>query len=112
MNSPVRSMDIFGEIGAGEIRGVVDIETGDRDRNLELLAQMEMHRSVLEAELGPLDFLEGNHRCRIVKRLPWEGKLLTQPERHDEARAWFDETLRAFRGALETVAPNLRTEEE
>lgn len=104
MNSPLRSTVIYGEIGAGELRAVLDVETGDRQRNLELLKKLETHRAMFEAELGQLDFLEGSHRCRVVKRLPWEGKLLTQPQRHDEARAWFDESMRAFRRVLERVA--------
>jgi hypothetical protein len=107
MNSPLRSTNIYGEIGAGELRAVLDIETGDRQRNLELLQQLETHRTMFEAELGPLDFVEGNHRCRIVKRLTWEGKLLTQPQRHDEARVWFDDSLRAFRRTLDSVASSL-----
>lgn len=73
--------------------------------DLELKRELESNRVAMGAEVGELDLLEGNHRWRIAKRLPWEGKLLTQPQRHDEARAWFSENLCEMRRGLEMVAP-------
>ncbi len=105
MNSPISRTSFAGEVGSGELRVHLEIDTGDRERNLALLEQLGLHRAMIEAETGELDFLEGNYRCKIVKRLPWEGKLLTQPARQDKAREWFYENLTAFRRGVETVAP-------
>lgn len=41
----------------------------------------------------------------LTKRLPWDGELLTQPERHDEARSWFHDNMLGFRRGLEAAAP-------
>jgi hypothetical protein len=109
MNSPIARTSISGEIGAGELRVSFEVDTGDRERNLALLEELSRHRAILEADIGELDFLEGSHRCKIVKRLPWAGKLLTQPERHDEARGWFFENMLAVRHAMEGIAPSLST---
>ncbi len=97
MNSPIPRTYIAGEIGAGELRVTLDIDTGDRDRNLVLLGELQRHRAVIEPEAGELDFLEGNFGCKLARREPWEGKLLTQAERHEEARAWFYTNMRGLR---------------
>lgn len=81
MNSPIRKTSLAAEIGAGELRVVLDIDTGVRESNLALLGEIAENRSALEAIAGELEFLEGVQRCRIVKRRAWEGKLLTQPDR-------------------------------
>jgi hypothetical protein len=103
-NSPVPHSTLAAEIGAGELRVVLDIDTGDRDRNRAILRQITDQRAMLESEIGELDFLEGKRRCRIVKRRAWEGKLLTQPSLHDEAREWFLQNLDDFRRGAEAVA--------
>jgi hypothetical protein len=104
MNSPIAGTAISGEIGSGELRAVLEIDTGDREGNLALLEQLRRHRAPIESEVGELDFREGKHRCRIVRCLPWNGKLLTQPDRHDEARDWFHDNLWSMRRGLEAVA--------
>jgi hypothetical protein len=76
---------------------------GDRTLNLEVLEALRVRREAIEAETGELDFLEGNFRCKIVKRLPWEGSLLTQPERQDEARDWFYENIGALRRGVKAA---------
>lgn len=105
MNSPIPKTFVSGEIGTGELRVVLEIDTGDREQNLALLGRLRDHRTVMEAEAGELDFLEGNFRCRVLGRRAWEGKLLTQEDRHDEARAWFYDNLISFCRAVERVAP-------
>lgn len=105
LNSPIHRTFLAGEIGSGEIRVLLDIDTGDRDQNLALLSTLQQHRAPIEAEVGELDFLEGNVRCKVMKRRAWDGKLLTQPDRHEEARGWFHDNLLAFRRGLEAVAP-------
>jgi hypothetical protein len=59
---------------------------------------------VIERETGELDFFERKLRCKLVRRQPWEGKLLTQAERHEEARAWFYANMRGLRRGLEVAA--------
>lgn len=105
MNSPVRQTFLAGEIGAGEIRVVLDIDTGTREQNLALLNDLRSRRSAIEAEAGELDFSEGNVRCKVIRRLPWDGKLLTQPDRHEEARDWLYENMLGLRRGLDAVAP-------
>ena len=105
MNSPIPRTYIAGEIGSAELRVTLDIDTGDRQRNLALLGELQRHRAVIEPEAGELDFLEGNIRCKLARRHPWPGKLLTQADRHEEARTWFYENMRGLRRGLEAVAP-------
>jgi hypothetical protein len=105
MTSPIPGTYLAGEIGSGEVRVLLDIDLGDRSRNLALLGELEHHRSLIETEIGELDFLEGKVRSKIVHRQAWEGKLLTQAGRHDEARAWFYSNMRGLRRGLESVAP-------
>jgi hypothetical protein len=83
------------------------MNANDRAANVALLGRFADHRAALEEELGELDFLEGKLRCKIVKRQPWEGRLLTQPARHDEARTWFYENLCELRRSLEVIAPKI-----
>jgi len=103
INSPIPKTWIQGEIGSGELRGL-EISTGDREENLRLLALLEARRDDLERVLGSLEFKSGTHRCRIVRRYAWEGKLIDQLDRHDEARTWFKQTIIVFRHAFEAVA--------
>ena len=98
-----------GEIGRAELRVVLEIDTGDRDGNLSLLGQLREHRADLDTEVRELDFLEGNYRCRVLGRSSWDGKLLTQEDRHDEARAWFYDNLVAFRRGVDRVAQLVST---
>ena len=105
MNSPFPRTFISGEIGSGELRVTLDIDTPERERNLALLGQLQEHRGMIEAECGELEFLEGNVRSRVVMRKPWDGKLLEQPDRHDEARTWFHENMLAMRRGVDAVAP-------
>lgn len=105
MNSPIHQTFLAGEIGAGEIRVVLDIDTGTREQNLALLNALRSRRSAIEAEAGELDFSEGNVRCKVIRRLPWDGKLLTQPDRHEEARNWLCENMLGLRRGLDAVAP-------
>jgi hypothetical protein len=107
LNSPIPQTTIYGEIGAGELRACLEMNANDRTANVLLLGRLADHRAALEEELGELDFLEGKLRCKIVKREPWEGRLLTQPARHDEARAWFDENLSGLRRSVEAIAPKI-----
>ncbi len=104
-SSPVGRTPLACEIGAGALRVVLEIDLNERERNLSVLEQFRQHRGPLEAEAGAVDFDEGKVRCKIVRAIPWEGRLLTQPERHDEARTWFYETMQSFRRGLEAVAP-------
>ena len=104
INSPIPKSWIQGEIGAGELRGVLELSTGDREENLNLLAQLEAQRDALEEVLGPLEFNPGTHRCKILRRYTWQGRLIDQLDRHDEARAWFRQTINDFRSAFEAVA--------
>lgn len=104
MNSPIAGTAISGEIGSGELRAVLEIDTGDREGNLALLEQLRRHRAAIESEVGEVDFREGKYRCRIVCCLPWNGKLLTQPDRQDEARDWFHDHLLRMRRGLEVAA--------
>jgi len=108
MDSPLgRRLPIAAEIGAGELRVILEIDTGDRKRNLEWFNKIEPHQQTIEAAIGELDVREGTQRMKIMKRLPWDGKLLTQPERHDEARAWFYENLTGLQRALQQIAPSV-----
>jgi hypothetical protein len=107
MNSPIPQTTIYGEIGAGELRACLEMNANDRTANVALLGRLADHRTALEEELGELDFLEGKLRCKIVKREPWEGRLLTQPARHDEARAWFYDNLCALRRVVDVVTPEI-----
>jgi hypothetical protein len=111
-NSPLRGTLVYGEIGAGELRVNLEIGSGDRDRNLALLERLRDHRAVIEAETGELDFLVGRVRCKLVRRFAWEGQLLTQPDRHDEAREWFYENLATLRRGLDAVAPEIEAPTE
>lgn len=104
INSPIPKSWIQGEIGAGELRVLFEIDTGHRDGNLNLLAELEARRDALEDALGPLEFNPGTHRSKILRRYAWQGKLIDQPDRHDEARAWFGQTIKDFRRAFESVA--------
>lgn len=103
INSPVPKTSISGEIGAGELRIRVEIDSGDRAENLKILGELEAHRAALEARLGELDFNSGVQRCAIFRRRPWTGKLIDQPERYDEAREWFRASLLEFLDAFETL---------
>lgn len=105
MNSPIPRTYIAGEIGSEELRVTLDIDTGDRQRNLALLGELQHHRAVIEPEAGELDFLEGNMRCKLARRQPWPDKLLTQADRHEEARTWFYENMRGLRRGLESAEP-------
>ena len=105
MNSPIQRTFLAAEIGSGEIRVLLDIDTGERERNLALLDKLRQQRGMIEAETGELAFLEGNVRCKVMRRRPCDGKLLTQPDRHEEARTWYCENLLAFRRGLDAVAP-------
>jgi hypothetical protein len=105
INSPIPKTFVSGEIGTGELRVVLDIDTGDREQNLALLGRLRDHRTVMEAEADELDYFEGNFRCRVFGRHAWDGKLLTQEDRHEEARAWFYDNLVPFCRAVEKVAP-------
>lgn len=107
MNSPIRRTYIAGEIGLEELRVTLDIDLGDRERNLALLGELQHRRAIIETEAGELDFLEGNVRCKLARRQPWPGKLLTQADRHEEARTWFYENMRGLRRGLEAVEPLL-----
>lgn len=109
INSPIPRTWIQGEIGSRELRGVLEISTGDRDENLALLAQLEAHQEVLEQALGTLSFNQGTHRCKIMRTRPWDGRLIDQPDRYDEARTWFGDTIKEFRKASEAVADRLAT---
>lgn len=108
--SPIPKTYMAAEIGSGELRVHLELDTGDRDTNLAMLEQLRERRNELESVVGPLDFLEGNFRCKIVRREPRQGTLLTQPEAHDSARAWFHDHLLAFHAAVEKVAPLIGSE--
>ncbi|MBM2822710.1 MAG: hypothetical protein HW413_1456 [Thermoleophilia bacterium] len=82
---------------------MLEISTGDREENLRLLALLETKRDDLERVLGSLEFNPGTHRCKILRRYAWQGKLIDQLDRHDEARTWFRQTIIEFRNALEAV---------
>lgn len=104
--SPIPKTSLYGEIGSGELRIKLEIDTGDRDENLRILHELEAHRPTLEPRLGALDFNPGVQRCAIFRRQAWTGKLIDQPERYDEAREWFRTSLLEFRAAFEElVAP-------
>jgi hypothetical protein len=105
-NAPVPSASLSAGIGSSELRVEVEIDTGNRERNLAVFKDLREHRSVIESEAGELEFLEGSFRCKIVKRLPWKGKLLTQPDRQDEAREWFYENLSALRRGITATLVN------
>ena len=105
MVSPIPRTLISGEIGAEELLVTLDIDLGDRERNLAVLAQLQQYRAVIEADAGEVGFDEGKFRCRVVRSVPWEGTLLTQPERHDEARSWLHDNMLGLRRGLEAVAP-------
>jgi hypothetical protein len=104
-NSPLPQTIVYGEIGAGELRVNLEIGSDDRDRNLALLERLRDHRAVIEAETGELDFLVGRVRCKVVRRFLWEGQLLTQPDRHDEAREWFYENPAALHRGVRAATP-------
>ncbi|MFN8185822.1 MAG: DUF4268 domain-containing protein [Gaiellales bacterium] len=104
-NSPIHRTSIAAEIGSGELRVHLEIDTGDRERNLHVLQRLRDDRATIEAAVGELEYLEGNYRCKIVKRLPWPGKLLTEPDRYDEAREWFYENLGSLRRGVEAARP-------
>ena len=110
-NSPIPGQFLSAGIGSGELRVELEIDTGDRERNLSVFEQLRQRRSVLESETGELDFLEGGYRSKIVKRLPWNGKLLTQPDRQDEARDWFYENLGALRRGIAAAVADASSEE-
>ena len=99
MVSPIPRTLISGEIGAEELLVTLDIDLGDRERNLAVLAQLQQYRAVIEADAGEVGFDEGKFRCRVVRSVPWEGTLLTQPERHDEARSWLHDNMLGLRAA-------------
>lgn len=106
INSPIPRTSIAGEIRPDALWARVDITTLDRQRNLDLLEELRRHRAVLEEEVSGLEFEEyGKQSCVVVRREPWEGRLLTQPERHEEARAWFYANMLGLRRGLEAVVP-------
>jgi hypothetical protein len=47
------------------------------------------------------------HPLASLPCLDWPGKLLTEPERQEDARAWFYENMRGLRRGLEAVLPHL-----
>lgn len=99
--SPIPKTSLYAEIGAGELRTKLEIDTGDRDENLRAL---QAQSAILEARLGELDFNPGVQRCAIFRRLPWDGKLIDQPEQYDEAREWFRKSLLEFGEAFDEIA--------
>jgi Domain of unknown function (DUF4268) len=110
INSPIARTYLAGEIGSGELRVHLELDQGDRAANLALLERLREHTETLETAVGPIDFLPGKFRSKLVHRNAWEGKLLTEPESHDPARTWFYEHLMAFRRALEVIAPSIPDE--
>lgn len=99
MNSPIAGTSLQGVIGSGELRVRIEINSGDRQDNLELLSRLLEQRAAFDRQLDDVDFAEGSHRCHVVVREPWPGRLLAEPERHDEARAWFETKLRGMLSA-------------
>jgi len=61
LNSPIPRTWIQGEIGAGELRIVLDVDMGDRAANLAMLEQLKERRAHLEAA-PPLASRWGNGR--------------------------------------------------
>ena len=104
ISSPIPKTSLYGEIGAGELRNRLEIDTGNRENNLRILHELQAHRGALESRLGPLDFNPGVQRCTVFRRRPWKGKLIDEPERYDEAREWFRTSLLEFLEAFEELA--------
>lgn len=102
--SPIPKTSLSGEIGSDELRIRLEIDTGDREQNLRILHELKKHQATLEARLGELDFNPGVQHCAVFQRKPWNGKLIDQPERHDEAREWFRTSLLQFREAFEQIS--------
>jgi hypothetical protein len=72
-----------------------------------MLHELEENQSALETKLGELDFHPGEQRCKILRRRPWPGKLLEQPDLQDEVREWFRKSLLDFHKAFGVVAGSL-----
>ena len=64
MNSPIPRTFIAGEIGSGELRVTLDIDLGDRERNLALLGELQHHRVLIETEPDELNRVHKFDSCR------------------------------------------------
>jgi hypothetical protein len=90
--------------GQNRLRHELYIDTGDGERNLEILAYLRDQRTQLEGEYGrPLSWeeLEGKRACRVADYL--EGCTVLDQERHEEYVEWFLDAGVRLRRALQNV---------
>jgi Domain of unknown function (DUF4268) len=105
MRSPIKGCGISSSFAQGDrLRHELYIDTGDRDRNLELYAYLHDHREQIEAAYGkPLSWEELPNRraCRVADYN--ENSRVTDEERYDEFIDWFVDVGVRLRAALQAV---------
>lgn len=106
IDSPIRRASLYGELGADDLRVMLDIDTGSLEGNVAMLDRLRAHEPDLRRLLGDVSFERAQVRTRVVQRLT-ERQVIADPDRHDLARAWFRERLLAAHAAWSSLAPLL-----
>jgi len=91
--------------GQDRLRHELYIDTGDGEKNLQILAHLHDHQEQLEVEYGrPLSWepLEGKRACRVADYK--DGCSVLDTARHDEFIEWFLDAGVRMRRTLKLVA--------
>lgn len=106
ITSPIKGTRFYAVFGSGHLRAELYIDTGDADRNRQLLRALELHTPRFQQGIDePIEFIDepGKQICKICFRRPAPSGLITHPQTHDDAREWFIEHLVGLRRAVEDI---------
>ena len=87
----------------GGVRVYLEINTGDLERNAQIIGDLAVSRETIEAEIGlQAEFISptGNRKMANV-RIEADGSIDDPEERQTEVRTWLLDTLTAMKAALD-----------
>jgi hypothetical protein len=98
-SADVPNAAVYAVFGQGHVRVELYIDAQNADRNREIFDALQVHRAAIEARFGgPIEFdpAEGRQICKLLVKREAPNAAVLVPERHDELRAWFADTLTRF----------------